>query len=142
MQYNTIDRNEFKEVVTGGNTYLYIEFPVTQQESIYGFHIEIESTALRGATSTTDVLVGLSSMDPLAEVAANTVYNVNAGAAGKRILGAITLDFQAQVVNKIFVDPGTVLGGVTFPGNLPPVMGLYIRDSGIKIKSFKKSRAG
>lgn len=138
---HNIDRLQTSYIkLVGGQEYPYIEFSVTQQEALYGFHLEITSTKLLLAVTTTSLLLGFESMNPVAEAAANTLYDVNAASAGKRILGDITLDFTTLLTNRIFVQPAGTIGAITFPDVLPVTFGLYLKSDGLRILSVLKTR--
>jgi hypothetical protein len=126
--------------LVGGQEYPYIEVSVTQQESLYGFYIEFVANSVLLATTTTSLLFGFDAMDPVAETAANTLYDVNAGAAGKRIIGDATLDFTALLTNRIFIQPGGAIGLVNIPDVLLPVFGFYLKSDGLKLNRVTKVR--
>lgn len=126
--------------LAGGQEYPYIEVAVTQQEALYGFHIEITANALLLAATTTSLLNGFEAMSPVAEVAANTLYDVNGGAAGKRIVGDVTLDFTALLTNRIFIQPGGAIGAVNIPDVLQPTFGFYLKSDGMKVNNVVKTR--
>lgn len=141
MSYNTDRRTEVAYVISGANEYVYLEFPVTQQESIYGFHLEIEANKLTGAGAmSADVLVGMAPMNPVTETAGNTLYDVNAPGAAARNLGTFDLDFTTFTTNRILVTPGAALGAAALPDPLPPVFGIYIKYDGLRISNVYKSR--
>jgi hypothetical protein len=123
-----------------GEEYPYIEFPVTQQESLVGFYLEIISNSLTLAASPSSILLGVNSMNPIAETAANTLHNVNAGAAANRIIGDIDLDFTAQLTNRVLIRPALAIGATTPPVVLLPIFGLYIKEDGLKLNLVYKSR--
>lgn len=136
-----VDRLMVKYIkLAGGQEYPYIEFPVTQQEAIHGFYIEILANKLQLAVTPTDLLLGLREMDPVAETAANTIYSVNTGAAAKRIIGDIDLNFTALLMNRVMIRPSLAVDGVTPPALLPPIFGMYLRTDGLKLVMVYKSK--
>lgn len=141
MAYQT-DRVSYRTIkLATGEEYPYIEVSITQQEAIYGFYLEVAATSLRPAASTTYVLAGYEALDPEAELLGFTYFDVLSAASESRSLGDVNLNFTAQEVNRIFIKPGSALGpGITLPDILPPVMGFYIEDDGLKIARTYKTK--
>ena len=118
-----------------GADYSYIENHISHEDSVWGFGIQITAQEVLAAPVTVNVILGFDkdSLVPATEVASNTVYDVNGGAVGTRYLGDLTFDFSVQVKNVLWITPGMVLGGLTFPDPLPPIVGLRFVNSDLRI---------
>ncbi len=126
--------------LAGGQEYPYFEFPITQQESLHGFYLEVTATKLTLAVTASSLLFGLTEMDPVAETAANTIYGVNGAAATKRILGDINFDFTVHLTNRVLIRPALAIGAVTPPAIMLPIVGLYMKTDGLRLSIVYKSK--
>lgn len=118
-----------------GADYPYIEHHLSHEDSIWGFSILVKAQEVLAGTVAASIIAGFdtTSLLPATEIAGNTFFNVNAGAADTRYLGDLTFDFSVQVVNMLTITPGMVLGGITFPDPLPPIIGIRFGSIAVRI---------
>ena len=125
--------------------YPYIEHHLSHEDSLYGFYILVRAQSVIAAAITTNIILGIDtqSLSPATEVAGNTFYDVNAGAAAKRHLGNLTFDFSAKTTNILYVKPGGTIGAITFPNPLPPFFGLRFVNVDLRlVKVIVSNRLG
>lgn len=122
-----------------------IDFNLTTEDAINGFFIEIESAATLAGGINMQVLHSLDKLTDAqvtAAVGGNTYYDLNDGAVGTELIGALSLVFTAQKVNRVFIKPGEIIGGVTFPDQLLPHITLRIDSTAIRITDVKITHRG
>lgn len=124
----------------GGVDYPYVEFAISQEDSVDGFVLEVDVAATAGLATTVEIFNLAGGEDIAAERAGNTHWDVNAGAAKKKFLGNLTFDYTTYTKNKIALKPGTVIGAVTIPAIPQPNMGFLFLDTDLKIVSATVTR--
>jgi hypothetical protein len=79
----------------------------------------------------------------LAEIAGNTHYSLNSGAAATRNLGDLTFNFtvaSGKLENRIFIKPGVASGGITFPTVMPRQLAFVFTNAALVLKEVYHSR--
>jgi hypothetical protein len=125
--------------MAGVNDYLYVEHHLSHEDSVFGFSILLRSQDVLAALVDGQVMAGFdtTNLQPNTEIAGNTFYDVNSGAVASRYLGDIVFDFSVQKTNIITITPGMVLGGVTFPDPLPPIVGIQFRNAALRLTDVR-----
>lgn len=125
----------------GSNGYPYVELHMTDYDAVNGVSIMFKASALVAAGVVVKVVGRYTCEEsPLAEATGNTHYSVNAGAAAKKHLGDLTFDFSTYLENKLDFKPGTVIGAVTFPAILPPVIGFLFTNVDVSLNLVTATR--
>ena len=118
----------------GTNNYPMLTFHLSQEDAAQGFMLVVEAAETYVNPVTADVICSFGPEDVLAEVAGNTLYDVNSGAAGSQDAGTVTFDFSAQKKNQITLKAGTTIGAtLTMPAVLPPVVTFIFNDASLRI---------
>lgn len=125
---------------TGSSNYPYIEVSLTGEDARDGVILEIDVAATVGLATSVQVLGLMGDENVETEVAGNTLYDVNAAAAAKKVYGTMTFDFTALKKNRVTLKAGTTVGGVALPAVLPPILGFRFADAGLRIVNARATR--
>lgn len=118
---------------------------MTPRDAVEGVHVELTMDAKPASTTKVYVLNALkklSDAEIVLEIAGNTLYDLNATAAGKRHLGDWTLDFQTYTTNRLWFKQGTATGGITMPTVMAPIVMLVVEEAGFTITKAIKTKKG
>lgn len=126
----------------GSSGYPYVELHMTDYDAVNGVSMSFFASAVVAGKITVSVVGKYTcEEDVLANIAGNTFYNVNTGAAAKKVYGTIELDFSTLLENKIDFKPGTIIaGGITFPAIMPPMIGFVLANTDISLVKVVATR--
>lgn len=138
----TIGTNTVRVVkkTAGGVDYPYVEFAISQEDSVDGFVLEVEVASVAALATTVEVFNLSGGEDVAIERAGNTYWDVNAGAAAKKFLGNLTFDFTTYKKNSVALEQGETIGAMAIPDTMRPLMGFLFLDTALRLVSAKVTR--
>lgn len=138
----TIGTNSLRieRMTIGGVNYPFVEFAVSREDSVDGFVLEVNVGAAAALATTVKVLNLSGGEDVSAELAGNTHWGVNTGAAATKYLGDLTFDFTTYTRNKVALKQGTTIGAMTVPNPMQPIVRFIFMDAALRIVTAKVTR--
>lgn len=129
-----------ERVTIAGVSYPFVQFAVSQEDSVNGFVLEVEAGGLGLAATTVHVFNLSGEEDVATELAGNTHYDVTSGAAATKYLGDLTFDFTTYTLNKVALKQGGSIGAMTVPNIMQPIMGFLFLDADLKVAKARATR--